>query len=299
MPASHLLGADAAPGLRAERLRPALQTRVLGRAGTGAGAQIRALHLTRGAAQLRGPDERTLTAPVFAWMPWDEALRLDLGASAQGVHLLVDPGALERALHHRPEAATLRFIAGRTTVLQLGADAAAGTAVQGCLDGMLSETQGAAALAPAVIDSLLHVLLVLLYRGQPQAVQAEARGTTALGTRFAALVEAHFRDHWTAQRYARVLGISRDRLNDICQRDFGRPPGALIRERLHLEARLYLENSALSIDQIGALLGFSATPQFARFFRANEGQPPGRFRAALRRGDGAEIGGHAAPYAWP
>ncbi len=299
MPASHLLRADAAPGLRAERLRPALQTRVLGRAGTGAGPQVRALHLTRGTALLRGPEERTLSAPVFAWIPWDEGLRLELGASAQGAHLLVDAGAVERALHHRPEAGTLRFIAGRTTVLPLGADGAAGHSVQGCLDGMMAETQGAGALATALIDSLLHVLLVLLYRGQPQAVQAEARGTTALGTRFATLVEAHFRDHWTVQRYAGALGISRDRLNDLCQRDFGRPPGVLIRQRLHLEARLYLENSALSIDQIGALLGFAATPQFARFFRAGAGVPPGRFRADLRRGGGPEAAARAEPYAWP
>ncbi len=299
VPTSPYLSAEADLAVRAEPLRAGLRTRVLGRAGTAKGRSFRVIHLTRGAAQLRGPEERPLTAPVLGWLPWDEDMRLDLGASAQGTHLVIAPAALERALHHRPEAGPLRFIAQRTAVMQLVAETDAEQTAASCLAGILSETQRPGALAQAVIDSLLHVLLVLLYRGQPRAAQTEARGRSALGARFAALVESHFRDHWTAQRYARALGISRDRLNDVCQRDFGRPPGLLIRERLHLEARLYLENSTLSIDQIGALLGFTGTPQFTRFFRTNEGTPPGRFRTALRTGDETPALPRAEPYAWP
>ncbi|MBS0123785.1 helix-turn-helix domain-containing protein [Thetidibacter halocola] len=286
--------------VRAERFRAALQTRVIGRVGIEGPQSFRALHLERGTGRLRRQDEDiAFVGPVLAWFPWTETQRVELGAGAQGTHLMLGSGALERALRQKPEAAQLRLLAGSPALLPLGRSDETRQAVRSCVDGILVETARAGLMGGAVIDSLLHVLLVLLYRDQPQATRAEAGGARALATRFTALVESHFRAHWTVQRYAAALGISRDRLNDICLRAYGRTPGALIRARLYQEARLYLENAPLSLDQIAALLGFSGTAQFSRFFKAQGGLPPGRYRASLRGAEGTVPMVPTAPYAWP
>lgn len=300
--------------VRAERFRTALQARVLGLAGLdvaapGRGRSFRALHLERGQATLAGPEgERVLEAPLTGWFPWAEGLRLHLAAGAQGTHLLLGPAALDRALRHHPEAALLRFLAGRVAVLRLGEPDRGADMVASCFDGILAETLRPGPLSASVVGSLLHVLLVQFHRGQaaregrdadPAALRVSAGGGAALAAQFVALVEENFRAHWPVDRYAGHLGISRDRLTDICRRVHGRTPGALIRARLSLEARLYLEGAALSLDQIAGVLGFAGPAQFNRFVRAATGLPPGRYRDARARVSDPPRDAVVAPYAWP
>lgn len=286
---------------RAERLRVSLQPRVLGRAGIGEDKSYRLLYLERGNATVRlGDAHLALTGPVLGWFPWSDTQRIEIAAGSNGSHILLGNSSLERALRHKPEAAALRMLASRPALLPIDHPDPTHDAVASCLSGIITETQHPSELSAAVIDSLLHVLLILLLRGQPRAQPGpDPRGNRAIATGFVSLVELHFREGWSAQRYAQRLGVSRDRLNDICLRAYGRPPGALIRARLHQEARLYLENAPLSLDQIAGLLGFSSTPQFNRFFRQIEGQPPGRYRDAVRRTSRDAPAAPTAPYAWP
>lgn len=288
--------------VRAERFRAALQTRVLGLAGLAGGPSYRALLLQRGTAVLHGPGgEQALAAPAMGWFPWNEDLRLYLGAGAQGTHLLLASVALDRALRHRPEAAHLRFLADRAAILRIAPEQAQSGTLAACFDGMLAETLAPGPMSAGAVGSWLHVLLIQLYRGQggrPEAARDPGAGAE-LAARFVALVEENFRRHWTVMRYAGALGISRDRLHDICRAAHGRSPGDLVRTRLALEARLYLENSSLSLGQIADMLGFAGTAPFNRFFRAQTGLPPGRFRKALRQPDRARQVADTAPYDWP
>lgn len=293
--------AHATTPVRAERFRAALQTRVLGRAGLGEQNNLRALLLDRGTVTLR-PAQATpvvITGPAVGWFPWRDDMRLELGAGAQGTHLLLGAGTLARVLQRRPEETELRFAAQRLTVLRLEDDPASGAMIAACFAGILAETLKPGAMAQGVAESLLHVLLVQLHRGQLHSPGAEAAGQSSLAARFTALVEAHFRDRWTVARYADALGISRDRLNDICQRAHGRPSARLIRDRLALEARIYLESSSLTLDQVAAALGFSSAAQFNRFFRQVEARPPGRYRTEQRRAAQAGQVRLSAPYDWP
>jgi len=170
------LGLSGSP-VRAERFRAALQTRVLGRAGPGERDNLRAVHLERGSVTLRSADgvAQVLPGPAMGWFPWQDDLRLELGAGARGTHLLVGAGALGRVLHRRARR-------------------------QSC------------ALPPI--------------------------GPPCCGWR----------------------GIAAP----------GRPLAQLIRDRLALEARIYLESSSLTPDQIAAALGFASAAQFNRFFRQVE-----------------------------
>ena len=289
--------------VRAERFRAALQTRVLGRAGLGDAENVRALILEKGEAVLRDGDDviLPLTGPIMGWIPWRDGMRLELGAGAQGTHLLLGASTLDRVLQRRAEASQLRFMVERSSFMRLGAGNAAGEAVSACFTGVLAETLRPGPMSTAVVESLLHILLVHLHRNQPSGYGegTQAGAVRVLAGQFTALVESHFREHWKVARYARELGISRDRLNDICLRAHGRPPARLIRERLLIEARIYLATSPLALGQIAGVLGFAGAPQFSRFFKSLQGKSPARYRIELRRLSQVDATRQSGLYAWP
>lgn len=289
--------------LRAERFRADLQARSLGVAGLGEAENFRAIHLERGEATLRFSDAPALplSGPVMGWFPWREGMRLELAAGAQGCHLLLGRAMLNRTLARSPETAELRFMADRRLLLRLAGEDAMTAMVSACFAGILAETLQPGPLSDPVVESFLRVLMVQLRRGQSQGsvTGPAAGGGAALASRFTALVEGHVRERWSVARYAAEIGISRDRLHDICLRAFGRPPGRMIRERLFLEAKVYLEQSSLAIEQIAGVLGFTGAPQFNRFFREMEGLPPGRYRNRNRGAAQPGPQGGGALYSWP
>jgi AraC family transcriptional activator of pobA len=301
--AERLKAGASAPQVRVEAFRAALHARTLGLAGLDEESSIRAIHLDRGEARLMlaGDVVLPLTGPVMGWFPWQADMRLEINAGAQGSHLLMGRVALNRMLARSPEAAELRYMPERSVILHLAHDQAAATSISACFTGILAETLRPGPMTATMVEALLRVLLVHLFRGQGHETSTghAPGGGRALADRFTTLVESHLRDRWTAARYAAEMGLSRDRLNDICLRVHGRPPGQLIRERLLLEARIYLEQSTLAIDQIAGTLGFGGGPQFSRFFTSLAGMPPGRYRERQRSmaDKGAQRG--AALYNWP
>lgn len=291
--------------LRAEQFRVALQSRYLGLAGLDEAENIRALLLERGEARLRLADGSVLplSGPVMGWFPWQPQMRLELEAGAQGTHLLLGRATLNRTLARSPETADLGFLAERSLSLRLAPEDGAMATIAACFAGILSETLRPGQLNATVVESFLRILLVHLHRGQlaGSPVAGPSGSGQGLANRFTTLVEGHLHERWPVARYATALGVSPDRLTDICMRAYGRPPGQLIRERLALEARVYLEQSSLTLDQIAGVLGFAGGPQFNRFFSDMAGMPPGRYRAAQRRARDRSPGdaGPGALYSWP
>lgn len=286
--------------VRAERFQSALQMRVLATAGLMTGQSFRAILLERGEAVLRTEGEEiSLFAPLSAWLPWHEGARLTISAGAKGAHLLLGRNTLERLLQRGAEASQLRFLAERRAVMQL-TDRNRG-AVNASFEGILAETLAPGPMSSSIVDSYLHVLLVQFYRsqtiGSPSGV--EIGGSAAIASQFITLVETNYRNHWNVQRYADALGISRDRLTDICNAVHDRPPGTLIRTRLALEARMILENTTLSLDRIAGALGFGGSAQFNRFFTSQVGSPPGRYRKQHRGAKEKQKPPVSAVYEWP
>lgn len=286
--------------VRAERFQSALQPRVLGTAGLMSGQSFRAILLERGEAVLRTDGEEIgLFAPLATWLPWSDGARLTISAGTKGAHLLLGQNTLERLFQRRTEAAQLRFLAERRAVMQL-TDRNRAT-VNASFEGVLVETLAPGPMSSSIVDSYLHVLLVQFYRAQPITPPArqESGGSAAIASQFITLVEANFRSQANVEYYAEALGISRDRLTDICNAVLDRPPGALIRARLALEARLILENTTLSLDRIAGALGFGGSAQFNRFFAAQVGTPPGRYRKRHRDAKEPQNTSTAALYEWP
>jgi len=96
--------------------------------------------------------------------------------------------------------------------------------------------------------------------------------------KFRALLEAHYREHWTVVSYAKSLHISTSTLNRLCHQSLGSSPKQLIQDRLLTEAKRRLVYTRQSMEEIAYTLGFKDYPYFSRFFKKLEGVTAGTYR---------------------
>jgi AraC family transcriptional activator of pobA len=288
--------------IRAEPIESALRSRIIGRADAVLGTSWRAVHLRRGEVEVLSPAGATLlVGPAVAWLPWSDGMRLRIAAGSVGVHVLAGQAAVTNAIGYKAESADLRIVAGRPILAPLSGEGRTADVVGQCFEGMLAEVRGQGTSAMTVIEALLRILLISLWRMQGARVESTAATSSSrqLATRFNTLLEAHFRERWTVQRFAQALGISADRLTDLCRRTRGLSPKEIIDARTAIEARLLLEGSTASIDQIAHELGFDSAAHFNRFFRRAAGIPPGRYRQAVRNAPPVAQPAGRALYEWP
>jgi AraC family transcriptional activator of pobA len=266
--------------VRAGRLVPGLRPRVLGLAERPAGPVWACLLIESGAARLdRGGKPLGLEGPALVALPWPDTGRLRADPGTSGIWLFAALPVLRAALGPGGEAEGLDALLDETTTL--GAEDPSRADIEGALASILAELHGAARAAPLALEG--HLRLLVIHLSRSAAALPRRDGTQqSLFARFETQLERHFRDRWTVRRHAAALGISRDRLGDICRRHAGRTPRALIEARIAREARLMLTITQRPVEQIAASLGFSSAANFNRFYRRVTGQTPGRERRGIR-----------------
>ena len=131
----------------------------------------------------------------------------------------------------------------------------------------------------AYLELLAVAVRRLLERERARPVSTARDADTVM--RFRELVEKHYRNHPPLDFYARKLGVTTARLNACCRVTTGKSSLALINDRLLTEAKRNLVYSDMTINEIGAGLGYTDPGYFNRFFSRNVGLSPGRFRDSL------------------
>lgn len=293
-------GADT---IRAEVFESSLHARVVGRVGVSEAPAWRLVLIAQGHAELiDGQELSRLDAQTLLLQPWHRDMRLRIGAGAVGTHVFINANTLAAAIGHKPESPELRFMSERRVQIALTGQPGLERTIRHAFDVIVEESSQSLPAAQTVIESALRVVLVHLWRaqGMPELLENTVSITRRLMSQFTNLVEVHFRERWTVNQYARALGITADRLNDICRRARGRTPRQVIASRIGVESRLLLENSLNSLDQIASDLGFPSTAQFNRFFKSVHGVPPGQYRrqrllkdASTKQGERPEL------FDWP
>jgi AraC family transcriptional regulator, transcriptional activator of pobA len=93
------------------------------------------------------------------------------------------------------------------------------------------------------------------------------------------LIEDNYKKNHLADYYANELLISKRQLNNLSQKYFNTTLNNLIVKRKVNEAKLFLKESALQINEIGYELGFKEKSYFTRVFKSSTGVSPKEFRA--------------------
>ena len=154
-----------------------------------------------------------------------------------------------------------------------------------CVSAMqsIAETHARRDFARAqLLRSLAGLLLGLLARELHgfHSSNTDQRAQSVLA-RFEALLEQHFREHWSVALYAQALNISPTHLSRVTRSATGLPVTKHIRDRLVREARRNLVYTNLSISAIAFALGFSDPAYFSRVFTDATGLSPSTFRARV------------------
>lgn len=133
-----------------------------------------------------------------------------------------------------------------------------------------------------------HAVLLALWFTRCEAAGSIVAGPPhdMLVDKFRALLENHFRAHWTIGAYAKSLAVTPDHLSRRCRAATGLGAQDLVQERLMLEARRLLAYTPGAVAEIAHQLGFDDPAYFSRVFAKGAGQSPSAYREAIALGLG-------------
>lgn len=224
-----------------------------------------------------------LVAPCLAWLPIGAEHFLRLGAGSSGELLTLSDMLIKDAVGQGAEAIHLRVINERAVVVNAVDPVTIAEAAHSfcaVAHEVRRDDRGSWSYLTA------HVALILVHcwrmSGFEDIARLDSDSHSALLVRYRHLVEKHFRERWRIADYARELGVSHDRLHDICVRVLQRTPKDLLHDRLGHEAGLRLARSGLSIEALADYLGFRSASHFSRFFKQRLGFTPAAYRRAAR-----------------
>lgn len=272
--------------LKGERVEPAFRERVWTFAPAGSERVWTGVLLLSGSARIEDSAETRRMAPVSVFLApstGERTLRLKAGGEAMLFSL---PEALVMAaIGQGPESAEIRRILERPAIIQMADGGRVAEQVEAAFTLLLEESArdapGQATLMEAGLKFVFGSLLRNLPETEPQTRPLDRSGTLLL--RFRQVLERRFRDRWGIAEYARELGISADRLHDLCTAKLGKSPRALVQSRVVYEAQTLLSASSLSVSEIAARLGFRDPAHFSRYFKEARGESPRAYRQSLAR----------------
>ena len=268
--------------VRSDPIVSALQNREWTLYGKPRGYSRHMLLLTAGSGEIINGDQiLPVQAPSVTWLHASHNLSLKVRAGANGHLLGVSHNMLSNSFGEHMESASLRYMVDQTFSLALD-EKDKQTLRHSCsaIDHELRNGGRASWMILSAHFSLIAVEIWRLSGAEDIAVKSKGSGSSIL-QRFRQLVEIHLRNHWTIQAYASEIGISHDRLHSICTRKLGRKPLELVHERLCHEAKLLLDRSTLTIEQIALSLGFKDAAHFSHFFKRRTELPPSRYRGNM------------------
>jgi AraC family transcriptional activator of pobA len=135
-----------------------------------------------------------------------------------------------------------------------------------------------------ILRSLIHILLhetAPIYSAQRTSPHTSQTRSQLIAADFKKLVNTHYATERSLAFYADKLCISPKHLAETVREATGKRAVAWLAEAVLLEARVLLQNPALTIGQIADTLHFADQSTFGRFFRNNTGVSPAGYRQRL------------------
>lgn len=219
-----------------------------------------------------------LAPPAIVWLPAGTVHGFAFEPDTDGIVITAAGETLEVAAERDPDSC------GRLArpLLVNRLDGGSAARIGALTRDFAAEVRDALPDTHVAAQHLFGLLLIALARSAATGGSLPERAAAASFRAFRDLVDVHFRDRWTVPLYARRLGLTPDRLHDICQSSGGRPPMQIVHDRLMIEARRALLYTEMSVTEIGFGLGFEDPAYFTRFFARRAGVAPTAFRARGR-----------------
>lgn len=289
--------------IKAERIECALHDRTFGLSLEAKDQSWRGILLTSGSGKIISNARTTpIAANNLVWAPWAADMVLRISAGSVGSHLSVGAAALADAIGHGAEAMELRILSARQRTIDLDPESRDATGAFHAFELIVEEARARRIATNSMVAAQLRAILVILLRNasDPEML-TKGIGRTARSLQvFRQLTETHFRERWPVARYAAEIGITADRLHDLCTRHLGRAPKRLLQELVLHEARQMLSSTPLTIDQISASLGYRDPGHFSRMFKSETGLPPATFRKLELKGKNDLRGAQEPDFSdWP
>ena len=99
--------------------------------------------------------------------------------------------------------------------------------------------------------------------------------------RFLLLVEANFQMERSVNFYADSLNITPKHLSAVAKETSGHTAGEWIDSYVVMEAKMLLNNSELSIQEISTRLNFANQSFFGKYFKHHTGMSPRAYRSSM------------------
>ena len=135
----------------------------------------------------------------------------------------------------------------------------------------------------SVLRASFHIFIVQLQRifaGEMSRIKAVKEHRQV--RRFKQLVSDRYASQASIREYAKMLGVSVSRLNDVIKEATGLTPSQIVRNEQVLAAKRLLAHSDLNVAEICYRLNFEDPSYFGRFFKRETGTSPLAFRGAMR-----------------
>ncbi|MFJ6326007.1 MULTISPECIES: helix-turn-helix transcriptional regulator [unclassified Rhizobium] len=249
---------------------------------------------------LEGQEPRPLQAPTIAYMPSQSRCELHMAAGAAGFIIGASPQIIVDAIGDRAESYALRIFSERPWFMA-EPDAGAVNELQPLVAGFVRELGDPSRASWMAIAAYMRLILMALWRaaGAEAAEQRGRGGGASVLQRYRQLVEIGFRQHRSIADYAGELGVTTDRLHSICRSELGRSPVQLLHERVVQEAKLRLERSARTVQEISDGLGFRDPTYFSHFFKKKTGFSPAIYRDLARKSEASTVTLSSGYADWP
>lgn len=105
----------------------------------------------------------------------------------------------------------------------------------------------------------------------------------AISNKFKNLLFSHIKSKHMVSDYSEMLNISPSHLNRVVKQITGKSPARWINETLMMEAKILLNQTHLTIQEIAEETGIFDPSYFSRIFKKHEGVTPQQFRKTLVR----------------
>ncbi|WPV01403.1 helix-turn-helix domain-containing protein [Mucilaginibacter sp. cycad4] len=117
-----------------------------------------------------------------------------------------------------------------------------------------------------------------LFKQQQQIGEVKGTRKEELTFRFLKILPHHFKEERSVQAYAAMLNITPKYLSQTVKEITGKTAGEFIDEIVMMEAKVALNDPALTVAQVAAYLNFADQFFFSKFFKKQCGISPSKYR---------------------